>query len=593
MDYSENINFKALSTFHNNINKNNSISNTIKPNNYSLDKDTVEINKTETTSNDSKKSKLIKWGAIVGSGIVATTIGVLTAKHISVKNAKKAAEELKKIKLQELEKAKAEQLKKAEEARIAQEKALKAQQEAREKAIQEAKIRAEKEAKIKAEKQAQLEATRKAQKANREFKYDTDTELAKYIDPKQEIRNNIKQKEGESFDDYFKRQKESSEKIDIIDFDRSIKDTEPETVFNVVFEQFKKCHENGGTVSIDDFIKTLESTKSTMDSTYNELYRKSPYCSSTIYQKFHDYKKYIDKVLAEIKSTNAERAEGESAPNIVRKALKNLENKKIARQNYVSEISQHYEQELDTIRGRLKYDEANVPPVRKKVTISTEEKQKLVDSLNDAIGSGGENPNFTVDTPMSTLSSAWKQKYISIPFSMDRAQVGETAVLDMFSRYRSGISHIDGTDFPLKTSGDFKYEPLYRQMHVNNPEEFIKQFENIGGEYSPGKLQSCSKEKLFGESWGPLDSRRYGFTEWAEDNNVKFVIHPKGPVSNAAEIGEGKYGCFEAIYAPNSKFRIVGTIKKTVTQEGIQREMPDFRTEFDDFTKYEIHLQEM
>ena len=356
MNSAENINFKALSTFRSSASQSSNNQGVIKPNNYGLQNDTVEIKKNDSESKTDKKSKLLKWGAIVGSGIVATTIGVLTAKHISVKNAKKAAEELKKIKLQELEKAKAEQLKKAEEARIAQEKALKAQQEAREKAIQEAKIRAEKEAKIKAEKQAQLEATRKAQKANWGFKYDTDKELAKYIDPKREIRNNIKQKEGESFDDYFKRQKESSEKVDILDFDRSIRDTEPNTVFNVVFEQFKKCHENGGTISIDDFIKTLESTKSTMDSTYNELYRKSPYCSSSIYQKFHDYKKYIDKVIAEIKSTNAERAEGESAPNIVRKALKNLENKKIARQNYVSEISQHYEQELDTIRGRLKYD---------------------------------------------------------------------------------------------------------------------------------------------------------------------------------------------------------------------------------------------
>ncbi len=593
MNSAENINFKALSTFRSNASQSSNNQGVIKPNNYGLQNDTVEIKKNDSESKTDKKSKLLKWGAIVGSGIVATTIGVLTAKHISIKNAKKAAEELKKIKLQELEKAKAEQLKKAEEARIAQEKALKAQQEAREKAIQEAKIRAEKEAKIKAEKQAQLEATRKAQNANREFEYSTNEELAKYIDPKQEIRNNIIRKEGESFDDYFKRQTESAEKIDIFDFNRSIKYTKPNTVFKVVFEQFKKCHENGGTASIDDFIKTLENTKSKMDSTYNELYRENPYGSSTIYQKFNDYKKYIDKVIAEIKSTNAERTEGESAPNIVRKALKNLRNKKIARQNYVSEIFQHYEQELDTIRGHLKYDEANVPPIRKKVTISTEEKQKLVDSLNDTIGSGGENPNFTVDTPMSTLSSAWKQKYISIPFSMNDAPVGETAVLDLFPRYRSGISHVDGKDFPFKTSGDFKYEPLYRQIHVNNPEEFIKQFENIGGEYAPGKLQSCSKEKLFGESWGPLNSIRYGFTEWAEGNNVKFVIHPKGPVSNAAEIGEGKYGCYEAIYAPNSKFRIVGTIKKTITPEGIKKDMPDFRTEFDDFTKYEIHLQEM
>ena len=551
MNSAENINFKALFTFHSNASQSSNNQGVIKPNNYGLQNDTVEIKKNDSESKTDKKSKLLKWGAIVGSGIVATTIGVLTAKHISVKNAKKAAEELKKIKLQELEKAKAEQLKKAEEARIAQEKALKAQQEAREKAIQEAKIRAEKEAKIKAEKQAQLEAAQKAKDANRKFEFNTENEVAQYIDPKREIRNNIKQKEGESFNDFYNRQKESSEKINNFDFGDRIKDTEPETVFNVVFEQFKKCHENGGTASVDDFIKTLERTKSTMNSTYNDLYRESSYGTSTIYNKFSDYKKYIDKVITEIKSTNVEGAEKDSAPNVVKKALKSLEDKKIARQNYVGEISQRYEQDLGTIKGRLKYDEANVPPIHKEVTISNEDKQKLVDELNSMLESGGEHPNFTIDTPMSTLNAAWKKKYISIPFSMNNAQSGETAVLDMFPRYRSGISHIDGTDFPLKTSGDFKYEPLYRQMHVNNPEEFIKQFENIGGEYAPGKLQSCSKEKLFGEAWGSLGSRQYGFTEWAEGNNVKFVIHPKGPVSNAAEIGEGKYGCYEAIYAQN------------------------------------------
>lgn len=605
MNLLENINFKAISSFGNDQNKNNTYSGLIKPNDYGLQDDVVEINKTDISENEDNKSKFLKMGAVVGSGIAAVTIGIFTAKHSSLKNVKKVVEKLKKLKFQELEKSKAEELKKAEEARIAQEKAqkaqqeaIKAQQEAREKAIQEAKqkaekeakIKAEQEAKIKAEKQAQLEAARKAKDANRKFEYNTENEVAQYIDPKRAIRNNIEQKEGESFSDYLKRSKESSENIDNFDFGRRIENTEPDTVFNVVFEQFEKCHENGGTASVDDFIKTLERTKSTMDITYDDLYRQSPYGTTTIYNKFSDYKKYIDKVVTEIKSTNSE---GDSAPNVVRKALKNLENKKIARQNYVGEISQHYEQELGTIRGRLKYDEANVLPIHKNVTISTEEKQKLVDELNSMLESGGEHPNFTIDTPLSTLNAAWKKKYISIPFSMNNAQTGETAVLDLFPRYRSGISHVDGKDFPFKTSGDFKYEPLYRQMHVENPEEFIKQFENIGGEYAPGKLQSCSKAKLFGEAWGSLGNRQYGFTEWAEGNNVKFVIHPKGAVSNAAEIGEGKYGSYEAIYAPDSKFRIIGTIKKTVTPEGIQREMPDFRGEFGDFTKYEIHLQEM
>lgn len=577
-----NINSKSLQTFQGSKNQKMMNAGIIKSDNYGLDNDTVEIKNTEN-SGDNKKSKLLKWGALVGSGIVATTIGLLAHKHISVKNAKKAAEELKKIKLQELENIRAEKLK--EEAKIAQEKALKAQEEAREKAIQAAKQKAEQEAKVKAEKQAKLEAARKAETANRSFRYNTEKELAQYIDPKGEISHNNSKLDGESFEAFRARINEEIEKIDVFDFGQKIKDTEPQTVFNVVFEQFEKCHNNGGNVSVDDFLKTLDNAKSQMYITYHDFSSKGSYGTSKIYDKFSDYKKYIDEVSAEIRAINKE---GEHPLAVVRKALKSIENKNHVRQKFVSAVSQNYDKELGVIQGRLHYDETNVPPFKKEVTISKEEKQKLVDELNSILKSGGEQANYTVDTPLSTLQRAWKAKYISIPFSMDN-KIGETAILDLFPRYRSGITQINGEDFKFKTSGNFKYEPLYRQMHIENPEEFVKQFENIGGEYVPGKLQSCSKEKLFGEAWNGT----YNFTEWNSGNNVKFVIHPKGAISNAAEIGEGKYGSYEAIYSADSKFRIVGTIKRTITPEIIKRDMPEFRNQFDDFTKYEIHLQEI
>ena len=171
MNFSESINFKSISTVSNNIKSNGFHKNAIKPNNYGLKNDTVEINKNDSSQNDSKKSKLLKWGAIVGCAIAATTIGVLAKKKITAKNAKKSAEELEKLKRQELERVRAEELKKAEEARIAKEQALKAQHEAREKAVQEAKAKAEQEAKIKAEKEA--EAARIAQeKAENKIKDD-------------------------------------------------------------------------------------------------------------------------------------------------------------------------------------------------------------------------------------------------------------------------------------------------------------------------------------------------------------------------------------------------------------------------------------
>ena len=106
-----NINSKSLQTFQGSKNQKMMNAGIIKSDNYGLDNDTVEIKNTEN-SGDNKKSELLKWGALVGSGIVATTIGLLAHKHISVKNAKKAAEEQAKLDA-EMEKKRLKEAKKA------------------------------------------------------------------------------------------------------------------------------------------------------------------------------------------------------------------------------------------------------------------------------------------------------------------------------------------------------------------------------------------------------------------------------------------------------------------------------------------------
>jgi len=64
MNLLENINFKAISSFGNDQNKNNTYSGLIKPNDYGLQDDVVEINKTDISENEDNKSKFLICGAI-------------------------------------------------------------------------------------------------------------------------------------------------------------------------------------------------------------------------------------------------------------------------------------------------------------------------------------------------------------------------------------------------------------------------------------------------------------------------------------------------------------------------------------------------
>lgn len=432
----------------------------------------------------------------------------------------------------------------------------------------------------KAEIQRAAEAAKKADHANFCFKYGAENRVGELLNPQTAISNSVRKLEGESWEAYRARLDKATEDFDFYAFVSKVEKTTPEEAFKPVFEELEKCYQNGGSATVDDTIKILEGARTTMSHGVSYVKQNSSYAAYDLKSQYKEYNKYLDEVINELQTN---KSSGENPVTIVKTSVNNVAKRKnaaIAERNaLLAKISQSYESQLAPIRQRLHYDESAVP-VSRIANLNPEEKQQLADELNKIIASGGTNPNFDADTPLWKLHSAWRAKYISMPFSM-KNQKGETAMLDMFPRYKAEFN-----------SGEFKYEPLYRQMHIENPEEFIKQFENIGGEYVPGRLQSCSKEKLYGEYWGGLNTH-YGFTEWNPDNNVKFVIHPKGPVSNAAEIGEGKYGNLEAIYAADSKFRILGTVKKTVTPEEIKKGMPEFKNEFNDFEKYEIHLQEM
>ncbi|MCM1338098.1 MAG: hypothetical protein NC191_00320, partial [Muribaculaceae bacterium] len=273
-------------------------------------------------------------------------------------------------------------------------------------------------------------------------------------------------------------------------------------------------------------------------------------------------------------------------------AINNIKTRKLtainARNAVYERATQSYQEQLAPIKERIRYDENYVP--NPSCNLTAQQRQATAEELNKIIGS---ESNIPADASIGRLQSAWKNKYLSMPISL-KNQEGETAILNSFPRYEAGVmKNPQGQVYHRLNTGDFKYEPVYRQMHVENPEEFVRQFDDIDGIYAPGRRQSCAKTRYYGECWGPLESTQYGFAEWNPTYNVKFVIHPKGAISNAAEIGEGKYGDLEVLYSADSRFKILGRVKKTVTPEEIKANISGFKNEFADFEKYEIHLQEI
>lgn len=131
----------------------------------------------------------------------------------------------------------------------------------------------------------------------------------------------------------------------------------------------------------------------------------------------------------------------------------------------------------------------------------------------------------------------------------------DTAILQTLPRYFSPL-----TD--TKKACDFDIEPLYRWLRIDNPDEFLKDFE-IGEEYSYPVSQSCSKSCTCAE--------HVHFTDLNKNLNVKLRIHPKGSITKAYDFKsidcnrnfiyddiEPRYRKNEAIYPANAKFKVLG-----------------------------------
>ena len=514
MNSAENINFKALSTFRSSASQSSNKQGVIKPNNYGLQNDTVEIKKNDSDSKTDKKSKLLKWGAIVGSGIVATTIGVLTAKHISIKNAKKAAEELKKIKLQELEKAKAEQLKKAEEARIAQEKALKAQQEAREKAIQEAKIRAEKEAKIKAEKEA--EAARIAQeKADK-----------KIIDGL-----------FKDFDEQLGAEKLKSH----IRYNDEI--NQPNVFENGIVNTLKKAEDKGiSQDKIENLYQTIAKKNSLNDTQIKGISGSSnllPYESDFAKYELRLRRQLFDGVET-LKETTPQK-EGEKYSEYIERLIS----------THKSNVESQNEAHIKRIRDNIHYSDVEPPKAE-----LTDDELKILQEWRPE-----EYKDKSKEEALQKLSgycNFWTRGYTSeakdggLPENIEHILLSKA-----FPRYNSQTNLFrDGHKRETIT-------PVARWMNitglrtgettVKDAEKYIDETFKVGQKYVAPSKQSCSMDLLSAHDADFCDTSA---------NELKFIIHPKSATSKAANIASAtdhtfQYGHFEVIYPKGTEFNVL------------------------------------
>ena len=515
--------------------------------------DTVQV-----SGKDEKWYQKYKKGFVTaGVGVLAVAGAVLGHRTIKANQIKKAEAEARKLEQEARQKAyEAEQKAKMEAAEREQ-----AQRKAEAEARRQAKIEAEAKAKAKAE---ALAKRHEIDRLNNCAKWDLRDSLAANLPLKYALKE-----EHASYDYLYQLEKEG-----------------PFANIEKLPESIKPHVEKGADITpkeIAEFIEERFLKQADEDNNYydrlSHLSSLGPNCQIEKELKKRDA--VMREVVEELKKS--ENAEGKSVYEVFKDSIANVKNRheaaKMARLKRVEGIFEHNNSETAKIRERLVYDE-NFEPKAQHIELTKEQKKALIDVLNQEAGI-----NLTMDSSMNEIMNAWHWKYVGLPIKINKhAPEGERAILEMFPKYKGKVD-----DYIVES--EFKHAPLYRFMHVDNPEEFLKQFEEIGSEYVPDTLQSCGKMKYYGEAYGGLNTR-YNFVEWDDSKNIKLVIHPKGKHSAAADIGDTKYGGLEAIYPAGTRFKYVGKFQKTVTPEEVNKEMGT-KFEFDDFQRYEIHLQEL
>ncbi len=118
---------------------------------------------------------------------------------------------------------------------------------------------------------------------------------------------------------------------------------------------------------------------------------------------------------------------------------------------------------------------------------------------------------------------------------------------------------------------------LGRWMCRDDMYKYIQDFPEIGETYAPLRIQSFAKTL-----GGAEVHRGNNFSDLNVAKNIKMVVTPKSKLTQAFDIGEGKYGSDEVIYGATQKFEVLKKGFEIVTN-------PDGRRH----RQYVIYLKEL
>lgn len=454
-----------------------------------------------------------KWGktvASVGAGAVAVTVSIVGLKKLNIAKARKIQEQVRKTAQEQAERANAERLRKAEEeSKLAAEKIKKQLEE-------KARLKAELEAKIKAEKEA--EALR----------------LAKIAEE-----NAYKEKVKNISDSFF--QKFSTGRTVQVDrdfYDLYSKYTADEFLQGII-ETVKEAEKQGlKEPDIKSFYAQIkESTKCTRFEYKDDLERSwFDFNLSKAAQRRNDIINDIENLEQSVARKNEETF-GDYLARLV-----DIRKSKMPKESPVERVG-----------AKLKYDDSTLEPVE----LTSDELKRLSEWRPEVF------KGLSKDEALSKLqdyTSGWTRAHTDDMRDTSAYLPIEDILL------KKGFSRYDSSSYRYR-SNDYEVEPLYRWMNIQkgnykvkpdgsvdynskieSVDSFVDEYFKVGDEYVAPWIQSCSKNKAWAETY--FHDNNAGMT-------VKLVIHPKGKVSKAADLGWGKYGDNEAIYPQGSRFKVI------------------------------------
>ncbi len=514
------------------------------------EKDSLKISSQENKPKE-KTGLAKKWGKIVatvGGGIALLTGTLIVKKKLDIKNAKRLQEEARKKSVEIAQKARAEQLKREEEARTAAQKAFeeKAQRQLEEKA----KLKAEQEAKLKAQKEAEAQ---KAAQLAAEKAY---------------------QKKVKNISDSFFQKFGAGGTINVdSDFAKLYQKYTADEFLQGIIDTRKEAEKQGLKESDIKalFVKIKESTISTRFE-YKDEFDKTAY-DFNLSKAAQKRKDIINDI--ETLEQSVERKNGETFGDYLAR-LADIRKSKMQKTAHI-----------ERVKAKLQYDDITQEPAG----LTDEEMKRLIQWKPEVFKDLSKEEALN---KLKQYTDGWTQAHTADESNTSAYQQIEDILLKKaFKRY-------DSSTYRFR-SNDYEVEPLYRWMSIykgyyklkpdgsvdynstiKSVDAFVDEYFKVGGEYTAPRMQSCSKNKGCAETY---------FHDNNQDMTVKLVIHPKGKVSKAADLGWGRYGENEAVYPAGTRFKVIDRHLEECVNPYYKEDSPysDERV----FFRWIIDLQEM